>query len=79
MPKAKSKQRHYQPPTKKRSKTSPRWYGPAVLAVMGLGVLIIVANYLGVIPGTHKQATNMYLFIGLGLIALGFLASTQWR
>lgn len=79
MPRSKSKRRRYQPPTKKASKSSPRWYGPIVLSVMGLGVVFIVANYLGIIPGTHSQATNMYLFIGLGLIALGFLASTQWR
>jgi hypothetical protein len=79
MPRSKSKGRRYQPPTKKKSKSSPRWFGPTVLSIMGLGVIFIVTNYLGIIPGTHKQATNMYLFVGLGLIALGFLASTQWR
>jgi hypothetical protein len=38
-----------------------------------------VLNYLGLIPGTHGQATNMWLFVGLGLIAAGFAGSTQWR
>jgi hypothetical protein len=42
-------------------------------------VIIIVTNYLGLIPGTHSTASNLYLFVGLGLIALGFLAATQWR
>jgi hypothetical protein len=46
---------------------------------MFLGVIVIVLNYLGLVPGTHKQATNLYLFVGLGLIATGFLAATQWR
>ena len=46
---------------------------------MFAGVALIVMNYLGLIPGTHKQATNLYLFMGLGLIAAGFMAATQWR
>jgi hypothetical protein len=45
---------------------------------MFAGVIVIVLNYLGLMPGTHG-ATNLYLFVGLGLIALGFAASTQWR
>jgi LPXTG-motif cell wall-anchored protein len=43
------------------------------------GVVMIVVNYLGAIPGTGGQATNFYLFLGLGLIAAGFLTATQWR
>ena len=81
MPTPKSKRRRYQPPrppTKKR-KPSPRWFGVLVLALIFIGVLVIVLNYLGLIPGTGGQASNAYLFVGLGLIAVGFLAATQWR
>jgi LPXTG-motif cell wall-anchored protein len=46
---------------------------------MFAGVAVIVLNYLGLIPGTGHQATNFYLFTGLGIIALGFLLATQWR
>jgi LPXTG-motif cell wall-anchored protein len=46
---------------------------------MFLGVMIIVLNYFGLIPGTGDTASNTYLFVGLGLIAAGFIAATQWR
>jgi hypothetical protein len=42
-------------------------------------VIAIVLNYLGLMPGTHGSATNLWLFVGLGMIAAGFLAATQWR
>jgi hypothetical protein len=38
------------------------------------GVAIIVWNYM-----RGDAAQNMYLWIGLGVIALGFGAATQWR
>ena len=79
MPRSKSKRRRYQPPPKKKPKPSPKWFGWTILLVMGVGVLMIVLNYLGVMPGTGRQANNLYLFLGLGLIALGFLMSTIWR
>jgi Cell division protein CrgA len=78
MPKSKAKRRRYQPPARKKRKPSPRWFGPSILALMFAGVVVIVLNYLGLMPGTHG-ATNLYLFVGLGLIAVGFAASTQWR
>ena len=43
------------PAKKKRSKTSPRWYGPLILIVMGAGVLVIVLNYIGLMPGSPEQ------------------------
>jgi LPXTG-motif cell wall-anchored protein len=46
---------------------------------MGVGVAMIVLNYLNVMPFTGGQAKNWPLFGGLGLIALGFLLATQWR
>jgi Cell division protein CrgA len=79
MPKSKSKRTRYQTPPKKKPKPSPRWFGLAILAAMFAGVAVIVINYLGLMPGTNGQATNLWLFTGLGLIAAGFLASTQWR
>jgi cell division protein CrgA len=79
MPKSKSKRRRYQPPPPKKRKPSPRWFGWTILGVMGLGVVMIVLNYLGLIPGTGKTASNTYLFGGLGLIAVGFLLATAWR
>lgn len=78
MPKSKSKRRQYQPPPKPKAKPSPRWLGPTILTFMFAGVIIIILNYLGMIPGTGG-ATNLYLWVGLGLIAVGFGTATQWR
>ena len=79
MPKSKSKRSRYQPPPKPKPKPSPRWLGVLILSLMAIGVAMIVLNYLGLIPGTGGVATNMYLWIGLGVIAVGFMAATQWR
>jgi hypothetical protein len=89
MPKSKSrgKQRprrasdryHLDPDRKQRHKASPRWYGPLILTIMGIGVVMIVANYMGLLPGTSASPRNAYLFGGLALIALGFLGTTRWR
>jgi len=50
-----------------------------VLGLMFVGVLMIVLNYFGLMPGTGGTASNTYLFVGLGFIAAGFVAATQWR
>jgi hypothetical protein len=47
-----------------------------MLACLILGVVAIVVNYLGVLPG---GASNWYLLLGLGLIASGFVIATQYR
>lgn len=77
MPKSKSKRSRYQAPPKKKPKASPRWFGVAVLLTLFLGVAVIILNYMRLVPG--GESTNLYLWVGLGLIALGFGAATQWR
>jgi hypothetical protein len=79
VPKSKSKRSRYTPPPKKKAKPSPRWFGVLIIAVMGIGVAMIVLNYMGLIPGTNGTANQLYLFGGLGSIAIGFLLATQWR
>ncbi len=79
MPKSKSKRRKYQPPPRKKPKPSPRWFGAVILLFLFGGAAVIVVNYLGIMPGTHGNATNFWLFFGLGGIALGFLGATKWR
>lgn len=78
MPKSKSKRSRYQPPPKPKPKPSPRWLGPAILILLFAGVALIVLNYLEVIPGS-QGASNHYLWIGLGMIAVGFVGATQLR
>lgn len=84
MPKSKSRakrqgQRYQLEPARRQpQKASPRWFGPLVLVVMALGVIIILLNYVGKVPGS-SGTENGYLFLGLGLIGLGFIGSTFWR
>jgi hypothetical protein len=53
--------------------------GATILTILFAGVIVIVLNYLGLIPGTGGQAANLYLWVGLGAIALGFGLATQWH
>jgi len=75
-PRSASQRYQLEPDRKQPRKESPRWYGPALLAVMAIGVVVIVANY---VFGIEGDAKNLYLFIGLGLIAVGFIGTTRWR
>jgi hypothetical protein len=78
MPKSRGKRVRYQPPPKPRPKPSPRWFGPLLLSIMLLGVLVIVLNYMNW-PLLGWSTNNLFLWIGLGLIATGFMLATQWR
>lgn len=89
MPKSRSrnraaeKRRYQLEPEKKapRQKPSPRWYAPLVLGLMGLGVVVIVLNYIwpSVLPFTHDVTSPVALFVGLGMIGVGFLGTTKIR
>lgn len=81
MPESRGRQRQRQrrrpyvpQPQPKRRKASPRWYGIVVLLILAAGVALIVWNYF-----RGDQAQNLYLWVGLGLIAAGFGLATQWR
>lgn len=55
---------------------SPLWYVVVMFTLMGLGVLIILANYVNVLPGSP---TNNWLLIGLAGIAGGFAMTLNYR
>ncbi len=76
-----AKRRYQLEPTKKkeRQKPSPPWYPPLVLGLMGVGVVIIITNYMGILPFTNHQTTPIALLVGLGLIGVGFLGTTMIR
>lgn len=50
--------------------------GIMLLAFLILGVLTIMLNYLGALPG---GASNWYLLTGLGLIFVGFGMATRYH
>ena len=66
----------YTPPAVRTQKVSPRWVPALMFALLGLGVLTIILNYLGVLPGASD---NRYLLAGLAAITGGFITATQYR
>jgi hypothetical protein len=66
----------YTPPIPREYKESPRWVPVLLLTLLVAGMLTIVGNYLGLLPG---GAQNGYLFLGLGLITAGFITATRYR
>ena len=75
-PKKQASSGRYTPPTPKSYKESPRWVPIAMLFFLVLGMLVIIFNYLGLVPG---ETSNVYLAVGLGLITAGFVIATQWK
>ncbi|MBM3673167.1 MAG: cell division protein CrgA [Actinobacteria bacterium] len=67
----------YTAPTPQSAKSSPLWVPSTMFAALLTGVIIIVMNYLGLLPGGEAQ--NSYLFVGLGMLIGGFALSTQYR
>src|SRR5438132_1296571 len=62
-PKQRSSRYQLEPQRKKKVKASPRWYGPLMLVLMGIGVVAIVWNYTRgdqasntVLEGTGRRA-----------------------
>ena len=66
----------YTAPIPREFKSSPWWVPVLILTFFGLGLLSILLNYLGLLPG---GASNGYLFLGLGLIVAGFIAATRYH
>jgi Cell division protein CrgA len=72
----------YTPPVPKEFKVSPRWVPVLMLVLLGVGVLIILLNYVGIVPGIGPlpdDTSNWYLLIGLALILGGIITATQWH
>jgi hypothetical protein len=66
----------YTPPTKVAKGPSPRWVPVLMFALLIVGTLVLVLNYLTLLPGA---TSNWYLPVGLGLILGGILTATQYR
>ena len=76
MPQSKSKRSRYTPPAPKKAPPSKLWVPVTMFTCLLLGMVIIITNYLDILPGGTK---NAYLFVGLGLITAGFVTATQYR
>ena len=67
----------YTPPIPKSEKVSPIWVPIVMFASLGLGMLVILANYVSLLPG--GEPSNMYLLLGLVLITVGFITATKYH
>jgi hypothetical protein len=65
----------YTPPIPKAHKVSPWWVPALMFAFLGIGALLIVLNYAGVLG----DVSNVKLVIGLGFILAGIITATQYH
>jgi hypothetical protein len=66
----------YTPPVPKAEKVSPVWVPVVMFASLGVGMAVILVNYVSLLPGSPS---NMYLLLGLFLITLGFVTATKYH
>jgi Cell division protein CrgA len=66
----------YTPPTPKIYRESPKWVPILMFGLLGVGVIVIILNYLGLLPAAP---TNWYLLVGLAGILGGIVTATQFR
>jgi hypothetical protein len=66
----------YTPPIPRTVRKSPPWFGPLVLTLLVAGVLLILLNYLSILPGS---VSAWYLVAGLVVIFGGFVLATRYH
>ena len=85
MPKSKGRKKAKRRPTPPKQPSqaaardkgpSPTWYVVTMFALMGVGVLVILSNYVTLLPGSPS---NTWLLIGLAGIAAGFGMTLNYR
>jgi hypothetical protein len=79
MPKSKGRRKPkrvvHTPPPAKEVKVSPTWYVATMFSLMAIGVITIILNYIGLMPG---DAIN-WLYMGLLAIAIGFVMTLNYH
>ena len=55
---------------------SASWFGWLIVALLGAGTAVIVANYMSWLPGSP---TSAWIAVGLGIVLVGILLATRWR
>ena len=70
----------YTPKTPTASRApSPRWVPVLMFGLWAAGLLVIVLNYMGVLPGSSDGGNGWYLVGGLVAILAGIMVSTRYR
>ena len=80
MPKSKGRRKPKRtvtpPPPPKEVKVSPTWYVVLMFSLMAIGVITIILNYIDLVPGGQQ---SLFLYGGLGSIAVGFLMTMNFH
>lgn len=66
----------YTPPTPQSYYESPQWVPILMFGLFIVGILVIVANYVHLLPGGES---GWYLLVGVAFITAGIFAATQYR
>jgi len=66
----------YTAKTKQDTTKSPRWFGALILEFLGFGLVVIVMNYLNVLPGS---VSPWYLVLGLAAMFAAFFLATRYK
>ena len=66
----------YTPPIPKNVKTSPRWMGITIIALFLVGVLVVILNYAGLLPG---GVNNLWLVAAIAAIFAGLILATRYH
>jgi hypothetical protein len=77
MPESKSRRSRYTPPPPKKAPPSKLWVPVGLTTMLGVGLMVVVTNYLNLLPGPDTE--NRYLILGILLISGGFLMATNYR
>ena len=66
----------YTPPVPKSVRSSPKWMGVLIIGLFLLGVVIIILNYAGLLPG---GVDNWWLVAAIGSIFAGLMVATHYH
>ena len=64
------------PHRKQRTKSSPKWFAPAMGALMIVGIGIIVWNFF---RNDGQSFDPKIMWLGLGVLAAGFFGISFWK
>lgn len=66
---------------KKGDGRSPRWWAPLMVALMLLGLAFVIVAYIfgGQYPIPGLSNGNINLFVGFGIMLVGFLMTMGWK
>ena len=52
------------------------WYVATMFGLMAIGIIVILINYIDILPG---GTSNLWLLLGLGGIGVGFAMTLNYR